>query len=253
MRALRLRNITRRAIVIAVSVAAVATVADAGERWQWSITPYMWATDISEDVLLNGTVVGGGDTEFDDLVDIVEASYQLHFEGMREHWGMFADVNYVDLSDSATGEYGLARLDVDYEEMLLEAGALCRPGGRSGNLDLIVGVRALTFDERYRLQVAGGQPREVSVDEDYVDFLIGARYNIPLSQRWVISLRGDVSTGGTDHILTAQGLLAWRFGAKRNSAIFAGYRYRDMKYRKADVLVDEKTLAGFGVGVRFGF
>jgi hypothetical protein len=243
----------RRAIVIAVSVAAVATVADAGERWQWSITPYLWATDISEDLVLRGAVVGGGDTDFDDLVDLIESSLQLHFEGTREHWGMFADVSYVELSDTVTGEMGFSRLDVDIEETVVEAGAIYRPGGRSSRLDLLVGTRYLAVVEDYRFQIADLPPYGASVDEDYLDFLMGARYHIPLSDRWVISLRGDVSTGATDHIWTAQGLLGWRFGAKRNSGIYVGYRYREMEYSKADAFVVKKTLSGPGLGIRFGF
>jgi hypothetical protein len=239
-------------IMIAVLVGA-APGAQAGDTWDWSITPYMWATDISEDLILDGAVVGGGDTEFSDLVDKIDTSLQLHFEGTRERWGLFADVNYVELSDSATGEMGLGRLDVDIEETVLEAGAIYRPGGRSGKLDLLFGVRVLAVDEDYRLQVGELPPVGAAIDEDYLDALIGARYQIPLSERWVISLRGDVSTGGTDHTWTAQGMVGWRFGAKRNSAIFAGYRYRGMKYTKADVLEDQKTLSGFGLGVRFGF
>jgi len=240
-------------VIVTVFCLFTAVEARGGDSWQWSLTPYIWATDIREDVTLNGRVVGGGDTEFDDLVDIVEASYQLRFEGMREHWGLFADVSSVELSDSVSGEYGFARLDVDYEELVIDAGAIYRPGGRSGNLELLVGVRSFAFDQDYRLRVADGSPRDVSVDEDYLDFLMGARYRIPLSQRWAISLGGNVSTGGTDHILTAQGLLGWRFGANRNSAVFAGYRYRELEYTKAEVLEDRKTLSGFGLGVKFGF
>jgi len=76
---------------------------------------------------------------------------------------------------------------------------------------------------------------------------------VPLSPRWVLSLKGDVSAGGTDLTWTTQGLLGWRFGAHRNSAVLAGYRYRDLEYGKADVLDVEKTLSGFILGVRIGF
>ena len=241
--------------VLVASVALLTAVpgANAGENWQWSISPYIWATDISEDLILDGEVVGGGDTDFNDLVDNIETSLQLHFEGTRDRWGLFADINYVELSDSETGEMELGRLDVDIQETLLEAGAIYRPGGRSGRLDLLFGTRVLAVGEDYILQIADQPPYGASIDETYVDVLIGVRYLIPLSERWVVSLRGDVSAGGTDYIWTAQGLLGWRFGAKRNSAIFAGYRYRDMEYTKADVLEDKKTISGFGLGVRFGF
>jgi hypothetical protein len=253
MRALRLRNIMRRAIVIAVSVAAVATVADAGERWQWSITPYVWASDISEDLIVDGEVVGGGDTEFSDLVDKLDTSLQLHFEGMGDRWGLFADVTYVELSDSQTGEMGVVRLDADIEETVLEGGVIWRPGGRPGRLDLLFGARLLEVDEDYRLQIGELDPFGLSVDESYLDALIALRYHIPLSQRWVISLRGDASFGDTDSVWTAQGMLGWLFGKNRNSAVLLGYRYRELEYTKADVIDVSKTLSGPGLAVKIGF
>jgi len=250
-------NVTRAYLVSLLVVAVLLLTgtqgAHAGERWQWSITPYMWATDISEDLILDGAVVGGGDTEFNDLVDLVDTSLQLHFEGTGDRWVLFADINYVELSDSKTGEAGLGRFDVDIEEAVFEAGAVYRPGGRSGRLDLLFGARVLAIDEDYTLQIGDLPPVGTSIDETYVDALVGARYHIPLSDRWIISLRGDVSAGGTDYMWTAQGMLGWRFGAKRNSGIFVGYRYRDMEYSKADVVEVKKTLSGVGLAVRFGF
>jgi hypothetical protein len=239
-------------IVLLVAFGAAPPEADAGERWLWSITPYMWASDISEDLILRGEVVGGGDTEFKDLLDVVDSSLQLHFEGIQDRWGLFADLTYIDLSDSETGELELLRFDVEITETLFEAGALYRPGGRSGRLDLLFGARLLAVDEVYRLQLGERDPIESSIDESYVDAMFGLRYHIPLSQRWVVSLRGDLSLGGTDLMWTAQGLVGWTFGAKRNSAVFLGYRYRDMKYSKAEFEV-EKTLSGPGLGVKIGF
>ena len=206
-----------RVLTIAAVLIAVAAGAEASDTWQWSITPYLWAADISEDLILDGDVVGGGDTEFTDLVDKIDSSLQLHFEGLRE------------------------------------AGAVYRPGGRSGRLNLLFGVRMLAVDEDYQLTIGGLDPREVSIDESYLDALVGVQYHIPLSDRWLISLRGDASLGDTDYIWTAQGLLGWRFGANRQSALFAGYRYRSLKYTKADVLEVQKTLSGFGLGIKIGF
>ena len=246
----------RHAVIVFVATTIAALLfpspARAADGWNWSITPYMWASDISEDLILRGEVVGGGDTEFKDLLDLVDTSLQLHFEGIRDRWGLFADLTYIDLSDSETGELEILRFDVEITETLFEAGALYRPGGQSGKLDLLFGARLLTVDEVYRLQLGELDPIERSIDESYVDALIGVRYHIPLSQRWVISLRGDASFGGTDYMWTAQGLVGWRFGAKRNSGVYIGYRYRDMSYSKAEFEV-EKTLSGPGLGVKIGF
>ena len=252
-----MRSVSFGSVPLTLTIVALLSVgmveAQTVERWEWSITPYLWATDISEDLILDGTIVGGGDTEFNDLVDKLDTSLQLHFEGIKNRWGMFADLNYVELSDTETGEQGLARFEVDIEEAVYEVGAIYRPGAASGRFDLLFGGRVLAIDERYQLSLAGLEPLRTSVDDSYLDALIGARFHIPISNRWMMSLRGDVSAGDTDYIWTAQGLIGWRFGSRRQSSVFVGYRYRGMKYTKADVLEVKKSLSGFGMGVKIGF
>ena len=73
------------------------------------------------------------------------------------------------------------------------------------------------------------------------------------ADRWVVSLKGDVSAGGTDLTWTTQALVGWQFGARRQSGIFVGYRHRAMEYGKTDRFDIEKTLSGFGVAVKIGF
>ena len=111
----------------------------------------------------------------------------------------------------------------------------------------------MSVDERYRLTLGGPNPFEFSSNESYLDALVGVRYRIPLSERWLVSLRGDASFGGTDLMWSTQGTVGWLFGAKRSSAVFIGYRYRYLEYEKADVFEVEKTLSGFGLGVSIGF
>ncbi len=260
----RTGRVARAATVVFLAIAAAsmttAIAADAagddaaGEApgWNWSITPYLWATEIREDLLLDGRVVGGNDTEFKDLVDKIESSLQLHFEGVRDRWGMFLDLSTVEVSDSGEGEFGILRLDADIEEMVIEAGAIYRPAGGARHLDVLFGVRYLKIDEDYRI-TGGLQPRSLAVDEDYVDALVGVRYHVPLSERWLISLRGDVSAPGTDFTWTAQGLVGWQFGKRLRSAIFLGYRYRALEYDKGDFLQVDKSLSGPGLGLKIGF
>jgi hypothetical protein len=114
-------------------------------------------------------------------------------------------------------------------------------------------VRALAIDEDYTFTVAALEPRTRSIDETYYDALVGVRFHVPLSARWVISLRGDGSAGDTDFIWTAQALVGWRFGSRRGSAILLGYRHRELEYGKADALDVDKTLSGFAFGVKIGF
>jgi hypothetical protein len=244
------RVVTMVAVVSALTAAAPAA---AGDDWQWSITPYLWASDISETLIVDGAVVGGGDTEFNDLADMTDRSLQLHFEGIRDRWGFFVDLTYIELSDSQAGEMGYLNVDVELKEVTYEMGMIYRAGGESGRFDVLLGVRHLAIDERYRFQLGEGITLEPYVDEGYLDALVGARYHIPLADRWAISLKGDVSLGNTDYSWTAQGLVGWLFGSKRSHGVFVGYRYRDMKFTKKEVIEVEKTISGPVLGVKIGF
>jgi len=240
------------ACALAAAFATQAYPAEGDEGWRWSLAPYLWASGIKETLRVDGEVVGGQDLTFADLVDKTEATAQLHFEGSRDRWGVFADLFYIELSDSGTGNLGVSRLDADIEEMTSEAGAIFRPGGRDGRFEVLLGVRHFQVDEDYRFQVGGMEPFDRSLDEDYLDGLVAVRYHIPLGERWRVSLKGDASFGDTDGIWTGQAMVAWLFGAKRGSAVYAGYRYRELEYAKGPFDVD-RTLSGVGFGVQFGF
>jgi len=253
MKTVSIATVVSVILVMLLATASAAAEPDAGSAWQWSVTPYVWASDVTENLSVQDRAVSESRTEFNDLVDKLESSLQVHVEGLGARWGVFADLTYIELTDSSTGEYGITRLDVDLEETLLEAGAILRPGGVKGRLDVLFGSRVLVLDEDYLFTVGALAPRARSIEETYVDALLGIRYHIPLSERWVLSLRGDGSTGDTDFIWTAQGLVGWRFGSKRGSAVLFGYRHRELEYGKGDQLDVEKTLSGFVVGVKIGF
>ena len=87
-------------VIVIVAALLLTSPARAADDWNWSITPYIWASDISETLILDDEVVGGGDTEFKDIAELADTSLQLHFEGIRDRWGLFADLIYADLSDS---------------------------------------------------------------------------------------------------------------------------------------------------------
>ncbi len=121
-------GLVRIPVVIAgVILMAAASGAHARDRWQWDVSTYVWASSISEDLILNGDVVGGGDTSFNDLVDMTESSYQIHVETIGENIGFFVDAMSVDLSDQEVGP--LLQTDVEITESVFDveklSAALC--------------------------------------------------------------------------------------------------------------------------------
>jgi len=238
-------------VLATIVLTAAAPCVHAQDRWQWDVAPYIWASSISEDLILDGEVVGGGDTSFKDLVDLTESSYLIHLETIGESIGFFFDGMSIELSDQEVGQ--LLQTDVEITEKTTDAGIMIRPAGRGGKLDLFLGLRVISLDERYLFTLGENDPFEVRIDESYWDALFGLRYNHPLGERWLLSFRGDVSFGGTDGTWTIQAAAGWLFGASRRHAVIVGYRHRNLEYEKGRVLDVERTLSGPVLGVNFGF
>lgn len=92
-------------VIVFVILAASVVGAQGGSPLQWDISTYIWASSISEDLILDGDVVGGGDTSFNDLIDLTESSYQIHIEMKGETVGFFVDAMSIDLSDQEVGQF----------------------------------------------------------------------------------------------------------------------------------------------------
>ena len=74
--------------------------------WEWTIAPYLWASDVGLDLTVNNETSVGGDAAFKDLLDKVDSVFMGHFEGRKGRWGMYFDTIYLDLSDNKTISIG---------------------------------------------------------------------------------------------------------------------------------------------------
>jgi hypothetical protein len=229
-----------------------AAEAQSDDSWRWSLTPYIWATSLSEDLTFRGEGIGGNDLDFKDLVDITEAAYTFHLQGMKGELGFYIDASISDLKDEEVGDLVLTEARI--KEQIYSGGLIYRPGGVDGSFDLLLGVRYFEVDEYYTFTVGDQPPRERGIDDSYTDLMVGARYWWRLGDRWGLGVIGDVSSGGTDLIWTAEGMVGWRFGARRQSSVLVGYRHRVLEYTKADERIEvERTMSGPTIAVQFGF
>jgi len=247
---------TNRPFILVIAVICLtltfAATAGASEPWRWSVTPYIWATDLSEDLTFRGEGIGGNDLTFKDLVDITEGSFTVHVQGMHGELGFYLDASISDLKDQDVGDLVLTEARI--KEQLYSGGMIFRPGGDDGSFDLLLGVRYFEADEQYTFTVGNLPPRERGIKDSYTDLMVGVRYKWLLGDRWALGVIGDASSGGTKKIWTAEGLLGWRFGARRQSAVIVGYRHRVLEYVKADDRIDvERTMSGPTLAVQFGF
>lgn len=232
------------------SLFAVNASAQSAGSNNWSITPYIWASDTSLDFTLNGSPVGGADLSFGDILDTVDAAFQVHVEGGKGNWSGFVDFTFISTSDSV--ELPIARIDTDSEQVVLDAAAAYWPGGVGSPLNLFGGVRYTGFDDTYRFSVGGTPVGESPSTQDYVDALLGIRYRFDLSERWSLLTHGDVSFGDTEGTWQLQGLFGYTVGKRQQNTILFGYRYKQAEFKDGD-LSTEYTYSGPLAGFNFRF
>ena len=224
--------------------------AQSSDAAQWSITPYIWASDTSLDFTLNGSPVGGADLSFGDIIDTVDAAFQVHVEGGKGNWSGFADFTFISTSDSV--ELPIVRIDTESEQVVLDAAAAYWPGGVGSPLNLFGGVRYTGFDDTYRFSIGGTPVGESPSTQDYVDALLGIRYRFDLSERWSLLTHGDVSFGDTEGTWQLQGLFGYTVGKRQQNTILFGYRYKQAEFKDGDLTTDF-TFNGPLVGYNFLF
>ena len=159
------------------------------DEWRWSITPYLWGSDIDTDVRFPGGQDIGGTAKFDDILDKLDLGGMVHFEGRRGAWGMFVDATYLNLSDDTT--QGPFSADSELDTGLYEFAATYTPGGGSSAFTAFAGARIVDLSLEMTFSGPGpiGPIRRAS-DKSFTDFMVGGRYMHPFNDRWLLNVQG---------------------------------------------------------------
>jgi hypothetical protein len=236
----------RHKAYVAAFVLATASVAEAqeNEQWDWTIAPYLWASDVGLDLTVNDDATIGGDAAFRDLLDKVDNVFMGHFEGRKGHWGMYLDTIYLDLGESKVVSVGpggpiLGDLaaDAGMKMKLFDAGGLYRLSepGADVQFDLLAGVRYIDADVDLSLTLPGPgmRPLEITTGPSETDLMLGARIIRRFAGRWHWALRGDFSVGGTEGTYNGLASMGYTFGESGLFTLTAGYRYTSIGIRGA--------------------
>lgn len=241
-------------MVPAVLVALLAPdVAKSQERWNWIVSPYLWAVDISTD-LETPPPASAAITRrlsFGDVIDKFDGAFLMHAEGQGEDLGAFVDFIYLGLSQDATRR--LFRAETDLDSRLFEAAMVWSPGEeRFAGANVFAGLRYLDLDIASAITPSGPlglPPQRVDLDESFSDFMLGARYTWALSDRWGLTLRGDGSWGETEGTWNASVVANYK---TRSGAWFFGYRYLDVDAEARNISTD-LVIKGPALGYGFTF
>jgi hypothetical protein len=259
-----LRTMRRVAAFLTVmTYAAASAAADSGaptgDGWKYSTAVYLWMANIDGNQTVKGQEADL-DVGFGDILDVLEFAAEGHVEAIKNNlWGVFVDGTYLKLGPEA--DEGTIKLDVDYKYWLWELGGLYRTSTwmtRNGQaaVDLLLGGRYTKMD--VELDFKNTPIPDVDGDKSWTDLFAGARWLTPISNKWTMSLRGDVGgfgiSGSSDVALHGALVFDWNFSP--NWDLVAGYRalYQDYKSGSgANKFAYDATTHGplLGVGYRF--
>jgi hypothetical protein len=235
---------------LAFALAAPQASASGGE-WESVIAPYIWGAGITTDLKMDTPpVTGGSDNDYTDLIDELDGIFQIHGETQNEKWGVMADFAFIGLA--AEEERQLFDSESDLDVRLSELALVWSPDdGKYSGFEAFGGLRRVEID--FTSDFTPHNPvlpdAHVDFNRDYNDFLLGARYTVPLADRWTLTLRGDGSFGDTDGTWGASAMFGYHM---EHGSWVMGYRYLAGNFNNDNGDLDN-ALSGFQVGYAFSF
>jgi hypothetical protein len=246
-------------------VAAIATLASASarsEQWQWSVTPYLWATDLGVDLTISDRELVDADIPFEDLLDKLDGATLVRVEGMHGEHGMAFDLFNVELTDSVgielPGPSGTElAVDTEIGMTILDVTGVYDPHGDREGFSLVYGARILEqrndVDAALRHDATTIGTRSLDATDRLVDGLVGFRYVRALPHNLSYELAADVSTGDTELTWSAGPTLGYTFGARDRYQVTAGYRRMVVDFDTAEHVDADMSMSGILVGFRIDF
>lgn len=263
---MRKRGLSLAVAVLSLCLWLPASESEAKGDWEWTLVPYLWASDIGMEVKIAGEPALDTDVAFGDLLDKVELAFTVHFEGRKSKGGFLLDITAIGLSNEVTLSGGsgspappdgtVVKADIDLA--IVEVGGFYRPRGEKTGLDILFGIRYIGFDQEIdiTLPFPPDMPINTKVESapSLTDGFIGLRYSGTMGKKWGYAIRGDIATGGTEQTLNGIIGFSYQIGKSGRYALRLGYRYMTMEIEEDEgpaKIETDMTMSGVYAGFVF--
>lgn len=240
----------RIASLVACLSVVLPTAALADDKFTWSITPYLWASQTKVDLTFRDEALGGDTISFGDLLDELDGAIMINAEAGRGRWSVFADLTWLETS--AREQRPVFLVDSKAETTVLDTGVAWWPGGVGSELSVLAGVRYSGFDNRYRFFLGDQEVSSVRDEDDYLDALLGLRYFFDLGNRWELLTHADYSFGDSEGTWLLRATFARTVGRRGLNRFVFGYQYKEAEFVSGD-LRSEFSYHGPVAGFNFRF
>ena len=220
--------------------------------WQFAATPYVWASGISADIDLDDHGTVEMDTSFTDILGDLKFTFMGAFEARNDRFVMLTDIIYLHVGSEEDGPQGFVEAEVDLATFIGTAMAGYRVVDKGPLfLDLFAGGRVTSIDAE--LELTGPfQSAEADTSKTKVSPVVGARFRLPLGDRWGAAVYGDLAGFGITSDLTWQLMGTVQYDLSDRWRMAAGYRHVAVKVGKGNADID-MALSGPILGFTYRF
>jgi hypothetical protein len=221
-----MRNWTTFATALILSLAA-STASAQSSGFTHTVEGYFMGASMSGTTGA-GPVTGTIDVSPSDIFENLQFGAMADYRGEAPKWAVTADVVYMGLGGTGTGDGGRATAETDMDEWMVEATGSYR---FSPVFEAVGGARYTSLSTKIELRTSQGT-RTAKASADWVDPIVGARLALPLSEAFAFTLRGMIGGFGVgcDFTWDVDARVKWH--ASKTIDLSVGYRYLDQDYEK---------------------
>lgn len=229
--------------------AARSSATSPNDKWHFDLTPYLWFAGAHGTAGFRG-VNTSYHASFGDIISKFNIGLMAAAEARKGRFVFPVDFLWMKLSDDTAlpvNEVGVTSIKAKLTQTLLTPKAGYRIVDKEKiKTDATLGIRYWHLGENLTLQPSG---LNNSQSANWVDVVAGARMQMPLSPKAMITVLGDAGAGGANVDYQVAGLLGYKI--KPTVILQLGWRYLDVNYRPSSTFIFDGATSGILLGVTF--
>ncbi|MEZ8825388.1 hypothetical protein AB6E04_13560 [Vibrio amylolyticus] len=220
--------------------------------WKHSVEIYALALNIRGDSTI-GSLSTSVDVDPKFIMDHIDIGAMLRFEGIyNNQWGYYVDYSFMKLSGQTdairNSDLALLKGKAEIRQGVLEAKGFKRYQYEFGSIDYMFGFRWWDNDIDANLYTSGDFiDASKSLDEDWIDYLVGVRWINSLSENWLFHASLDAGVG-KDTDFTSAILTGVRYKINTWSDLNLAYKSTWVDYENGDNFAYNTASQGFLIG-----
>ncbi len=212
-------------VIVAVFVSPDKGFSTEENNWRFIVEPYLMATSIEGDSSIGRATGVEVDVDFSDILENLEAGFMISAVAYHKSgWGIIVDYGFMKLGTDTSGPLD-GVINAEVRQGVLETFIAKQFALQQGHWELYTGIRWWDNDIDVTIDPAI-RPGSInlSIEEDWVDPVIGVQIGIPLSDSFELVFRSDVGGFGISSDFTA--LVAAGFHYRFTEMISLDVRYK---------------------------